>query len=379
MTSNNINNMMASRKVNLTFVFVLAVCCGLTHAGNGGSGGTEISRLFVTKDSHDVLDSRKANGTGCGCLGYNCGCCAHLKVSQIGLNDTVCTNLTYLPDQYGVSLTVSVDGVVYYNNTVSARNPPPICVAVPYLKKYASICIKFYNLDIQQRTFSGCVRVLAQLATVIVESFDLGCFKIPPGGNNALAMLGTRNIQDGHQNRFDESETRRLVKKYPGSLGTGCSCLYYDCGCCVHMEIDTISLHNTVCANLTFEPQQSTVAISFSVDKKVYFNKTVSVRNPPPVCVPLLDVKDVSLCLQLYSLDIKDAKLTGCLRIITKVEDRVVDSYDVGCFKFPSASTDANLQLTSFLSSKMKEHRSQIEKVFRLAYYKANKDKVFGN
>ncbi|XP_067687409.1 uncharacterized protein [Haliotis asinina] len=334
---------MAFRKESLLFVFAIAACCGLTNAGSVGSAGTEISRIFVTKDSHEVVELKQPNGTGCGCVGYTCGCCAHLEVSKIGLNDTVCTNLTYLPDEYGVSLTFSVDGVVYYNKTVSARNPPPICLGLPFLKKEASICIKFYNLSIRQHTFSGCVDLIARLATVVVESVKLGCFKIPPGDSPALAMSGTKNIKDSQQYWLDVAEVKRLLKPNTGSFGSGCSCLYYDCGCCAHIELDTIGLNNTVCGNLTFEPKQSIVDISLSVDKKVYINKTVSVRNPPPACFPLLSMKGVSLCLQLYNLDIKDAKLTGCLRIITKVEDRVVENYDAGCFKLPIVTTDTKL------------------------------------
>ncbi|XP_046555993.1 uncharacterized protein LOC124265249 isoform X2 [Haliotis rubra] len=271
---------MACRKESLLFVFAIAAFCGLTNAGNGGSAGTEISRLFVTKDSHEVLELKQPNGTGCGCVGYTCGCCAHLEVKKIGLNDTVCTNLTYLPDEYGVSLTLSVDGIVYFKKTISARNPPPICVGLPYLKKEASLCVKFYNLSIQQHTFSGCVDVVAKLVSVVVESFKLGCFKIPPRGSPVLAMSGTKNIQDGQQDRFDVAEEKKLLTQHSGSLGSGCSCLYYDCGCCAHMELDTIGLNNTVCGNLTFEPKQSIVDISLSVDKKVYINKTVSGTSP---------------------------------------------------------------------------------------------------
>jgi hypothetical protein len=29
-----------------------------------------------------------ATGTGCHCVGYNCGCCLFIKVKEIGLDDT---------------------------------------------------------------------------------------------------------------------------------------------------------------------------------------------------------------------------------------------------------------------------------------------------
>jgi Domain of unknown function (DUF4773) len=54
-----------------------------------------------------------------------------------------------------------------------------VCFAVPYLEKAASLCIDFYNLDLANKTFSGCVKMQARLAHVVVESVDFGCFHIP--------------------------------------------------------------------------------------------------------------------------------------------------------------------------------------------------------
>jgi Domain of unknown function (DUF4773) len=61
----------------------------------------------------------------------------------------------------------------------AAKNPPPICFAIPYAEKAASLCVDFYNLDLANSTFSGCIKLQARLAFVIVESIDFGCFHIP--------------------------------------------------------------------------------------------------------------------------------------------------------------------------------------------------------
>ena len=68
---------------------------------------------------------------------------------------------------------------------IAAKNPPPICAAVPYLKKYASVCIKFYNLTKLNHSFYGCIEIQARLIAVLVENFKLGCFNIPLPGNKA--------------------------------------------------------------------------------------------------------------------------------------------------------------------------------------------------
>jgi len=137
--------------------------------------------------------SRDTAGTSevrtCGCQGYTCGCCAHLDIPKIELNQTGCINLTYLPHDYGLSFTLSLDGRVVYNSTVSARNPPPVCFGVPYLKDYASLCVKFYNLDVQEKSFSGCAMLEAELYHVRVAERELGCFHLGPFHRSARLRL----------------------------------------------------------------------------------------------------------------------------------------------------------------------------------------------
>ncbi|XP_061180105.1 uncharacterized protein LOC133188621 [Saccostrea echinata] len=137
-------------------------------------------RVFEQKSQ----PSQKTPVEGCKCVGYNCGCCQHLEVDEIHLNDTVCINVTYLDKDYGLEVTLSVDGHVYINASVSARNPPPLCAAIPGLKDLASVCLQFYNLSVSSTSFSGCLRVVAKLKYVTVDKIDIGCFKIPPSAGN---------------------------------------------------------------------------------------------------------------------------------------------------------------------------------------------------
>ncbi|XP_054720157.1 uncharacterized protein LOC129229805 [Uloborus diversus] len=115
---------------------------------------------------------------GCVCKDYNCGCCAHLEVPRVGLNDTGCVNLTYLPKEYGISFTMTIDNLVIYNETISARNPPPICFGAPMLKEYAELCVHFYDLSVSTTKAHGCVQVEARLHKVVVATYKIGCFDI---------------------------------------------------------------------------------------------------------------------------------------------------------------------------------------------------------
>jgi len=115
--------------------------------------------------------------SGCRCQNYDCGCCADVKIPDV-MDNTLCANITYLPADIGISVSISIDGQVVFKSTISARNPPPLCLKVPYLKHMLSVCLRFYNLDIS-KSFSGCMKFVIEVLHEHVVDADLGCFKIP--------------------------------------------------------------------------------------------------------------------------------------------------------------------------------------------------------
>ncbi|XP_046741801.1 uncharacterized protein LOC124408710 [Diprion similis] len=136
-----------------------------------------------------VLLSQSVDGSGgngphsCKCEHYGCGCCQHIKVHRVHLDDTVCANVTYLPDDIGVSLTITFDSYAVFNTTVSVRNPPPICIGQDYVKELeAEICIRFYDLDANKHHLHGCLKFDVELYKLKLASYDLGCFNM--GSNN---------------------------------------------------------------------------------------------------------------------------------------------------------------------------------------------------
>ena len=55
------------------------------------------------------------------------------------------------------------------------RNPPPICIGIPYLKRYAKLCLDLYNITWKKRV-GGCAKIGVKILFVIRKYFDLGCF-----------------------------------------------------------------------------------------------------------------------------------------------------------------------------------------------------------
>ncbi|VDM12490.1 unnamed protein product [Wuchereria bancrofti] len=100
------------------------------------------------------------NATNCQCITKNCACCMTLNVAKIGLNDFACVNITYISEDI-------------------VRNPPPYCLSLPFLKEYASICLRLRNLKFRKRNLDGCLELDAELYHVHVATIHLGCFTIP--------------------------------------------------------------------------------------------------------------------------------------------------------------------------------------------------------
>ncbi|KAL3855138.1 hypothetical protein ACJMK2_014364 [Sinanodonta woodiana] len=195
---------------------IVLIVAFIFSVSSGHADRSKHSRMAVQQTLRELqlLGEVKENASGCSCLGYQCGCCIHAEVEVIDLNDTLCVNLTYLPaPEYGISFTVDLDDKTIFNETISARNPPPICFDVPYLKKLASLCVHFYNLSLSDTSLSGCVKIEARLEYIFVKDFDLGCFKIPPGlkspGN--LYFIKKKSHKRGQLNRFEKMKPVKYI------------------------------------------------------------------------------------------------------------------------------------------------------------------------
>ncbi|KAL5005638.1 hypothetical protein ScPMuIL_016796 [Solemya velum] len=144
--------------------------------------------------------------SSCHCSGSACGCCVRVHIKKVGLNSMCCANITYLSNEIGFQFSFSVDGKVIFKDKVSAKNPPPLCLKIPGLKKLASACVIFYDLSVSGKKFSGCIRLEVKLMKVKVAKVQLGCFKIPPnagivetnetgGGLSVLLSKGRQSVK----------------------------------------------------------------------------------------------------------------------------------------------------------------------------------------
>lgn len=97
-----------------------------------------------------------------------------------------------------------------------ARNPPPLCAAIPGLKDLASICLQFYNLSVSSTSFYGCIKLVAKLKYVTVEKINIGCLRIPPSSQHQVEFVdaGALTLMDTSVKVKTGYSKVPLLKKY---------------------------------------------------------------------------------------------------------------------------------------------------------------------
>ncbi|CAI4231812.1 unnamed protein product [Auanema sp. JU1783] len=114
--------------------------------------------------------------SSCSCENKRCSCCEIFQYPKF--DHSVCVNITYNADTIGIEASIGIDGF-YFTKSISARNPPPICFAIPSLHDIASVCIAFTDLDMTKKLFTGCIFLEAEFIHLELLKLKIGCFKMP--------------------------------------------------------------------------------------------------------------------------------------------------------------------------------------------------------
>ncbi|XP_032675870.1 uncharacterized protein LOC116846312 [Odontomachus brunneus] len=154
----------------------------------------------------DVYDESiaKADNNNCGCIQFDCGCCQYVKWNIVPLNGKLCANVSYWEHEYGISVTVTYNDFVIFNETVSARNPPPICFGEDIVDLIeVGVCLHIYDIDIGYNMFHACFEVLGEFIHMKALSIKLGCVTTKlqkqleyVDDDRVLQLLHKRKIKD---------------------------------------------------------------------------------------------------------------------------------------------------------------------------------------
>ncbi|KAK0090599.1 hypothetical protein PV325_010565 [Microctonus aethiopoides] len=159
-----------------------------------------------------------SESSGCDCSTYSCKCCGDINLHIPHLEGLACANFSYLPEDYGISLIVTFNNYTLINDTISARNPPPMCIGIPELEDIgADLCLRFTNLKYENQQFSGCASISISFYHIIHSKLNLGCFHIPNGAvNKNFASNGIINSITKKEDIYNDDKIDfNAIKKIP--------------------------------------------------------------------------------------------------------------------------------------------------------------------
>ncbi|XP_038053248.1 uncharacterized protein LOC119725760 isoform X2 [Patiria miniata] len=131
---------------------------------------------------HELVqeESRQSKGAKCTVEGFTAKCCAgtSFKVFWKRVEFNACVEATFLPEEMGLHLKITVRGSTVFEKKIAAGNANGICVKVPKLRA-VSVCLKLSNLQAEGGHFSGCLGLQPKVFGKTIKTLNLGCISLP--------------------------------------------------------------------------------------------------------------------------------------------------------------------------------------------------------
>ncbi|XP_060516065.1 uncharacterized protein LOC132695676 [Cylas formicarius] len=120
----------------------------------------------------------------CSCSGWECGCCTGYILDR--LNQKVCMNLTLDLEEFHVSAAINLNGKPLYKNTISGKNPPPMCIRLPRFR-FIKFCVQFSNIYIANRNIHLCIDAEANWEDITLVEWSFDCVRMGVSGVAVVA------------------------------------------------------------------------------------------------------------------------------------------------------------------------------------------------
>lgn len=120
----------------------------------------------VTTDPVQAVQSR----IPCDCKKGVCSCC----LGGFFFSNKGCMKLRYMPEDFAFELKMTFNDNVLYKNTMSGKNPRPICISPPRFGQWIEMCAKFHDIYFIGRNMHICLDVSATIGDFdLVDRFEI--------------------------------------------------------------------------------------------------------------------------------------------------------------------------------------------------------------
>ncbi|XP_015111774.1 uncharacterized protein LOC107037642 [Diachasma alloeum] len=185
--------------VPLLFVIPNSVSAGLC-ANKGGSADVTIKHsIYFDINSKSPLkveldDSNRSptnpvrfvsRGLPCSCQGLVCGCCAGINLAAFNFTRRACMEFIMVPEEFAMDVRLMIDDEEMFNNRLSARNPPPVCMPL-YALPIVNFCVRLFDIRVVDSSLSTCMDFETKVAQWPVFILHFDCVRV---GGNGLSWV----------------------------------------------------------------------------------------------------------------------------------------------------------------------------------------------
>lgn len=111
-----------------------------------------------------------------------------------------------------------------------------------------------------------------------------------------------------------------------------CTCGGGVCACCSRILLDT--LKQKACVDVTYDPDEFSFTAKISMNDNVFYTRTVSWKNPRPICVPVPRFQFIKACVRFYNIYFQGRNIHTCVNMEGKFRDTTIFKVGLDCIRF---------------------------------------------
>ncbi|KAK2576881.1 hypothetical protein KPH14_005507 [Odynerus spinipes] len=120
-------------------------------------------------------------GLPCFCDNLTCGCCAGVNLTAVNFNRRACTKFTYDPDEFAVNMAFSMNEKEVFSSSLSAKNPPPVCIPFVYFPAI-TFCARLFDIHTPGRNLHACLDLETRVVNAPILILHFNCVKVGADG-----------------------------------------------------------------------------------------------------------------------------------------------------------------------------------------------------
>ncbi|XP_076237194.1 uncharacterized protein LOC143180978 [Calliopsis andreniformis] len=175
---------------------------------------------------------------------------------------------------------------------------------------------------------------LAQESSQRINRTAINSGKIPVNKNGSISSKDKdrKNMEKLQellkQTTNSSSNTNQLTATRQGP----CQCGGGVCSCCSRILYDTWK--QKACVNVTYDPDEFSFTAKISMNDRVLYTRSVSGKNPRPICVPVPRIPVVKACVRFYNIYFQGRNIHLCVNMEGKFAETTMFKVGLDCIRF---------------------------------------------